>query len=111
MDKYPNLANTKGFPLLEGSAAVADGNLIITFQPHAAYAQSWTGGFWVKVTGNVSTGTQPVFFATAGVANSNVPLMLFSGQQATAASLATGGNAVMLCFWDASTSVLQLISN
>lgn len=111
MDRYPNLANTHGFPLLEGKAAISGDNLIIAFQPHAAYASSWTGGFWVKVSGSVATGTQPVYFATEGVSNSNVPLMLFSGTQATAANLTTGGNGVALCFWDATTSVLQLISN
>ena len=63
---YPNLANTGGFPLLEGTAAVSGGNLVITFQPHAALDNTWTGAFYVKISNAVATGTQPVVFARTG---------------------------------------------
>ncbi len=104
---YPNRANTQGFPLLEGTAAVDGTNLVISFSPHAYLGANWTGGFWVKVLGTVATGSQPVFFATTGTAGSQVPLYLYNGSQATAADLATTGNGIIMCFWDAAASRLQ----
>lgn len=106
---YPNRANTQGFPLLEGSAAIDGANLVISFQPHAYLGTNWTGGFWVKVTGAVVTGAQPAFFATVGQSNSQTPLYLFNGSQATAADLVTTGPGIFLCFWDASSQRLQML--
>lgn len=107
---YPNLANTGGFPLLEGTAAVdaTSGNLVVTFQPHAALGEQWTGAFYVKIANTVVTGTQPVVFATQGVTGST-PLYLFSGTQVTAEDIVTTGGAVLFCFYDASSRRLQVL--
>ena len=105
---YPNRANTMGFPLLEAQAAVADGKLVLTFQPHAAMDNQWTGGFWVKVANAVTATTEPVVFATQGVTG-NKPLYYFSGAPVLADYLVTTGGGVMLCFYDASSKKLQII--
>lgn len=109
---YPNKANTYGFPLLECVASVVGDNLVFTFQPHAALDANWTGGFYVKVAnaipGATST-TQPVVFATQGVTG-NMPLYYYNGDAVTAADVVTEGNGVMICFYDAASRRLQLLS-
>lgn len=107
----PNRANTGGFPLLKGIPSVdaTSGNLVITFEPHAALQDTWTGGFWVWVDGAItSSADQPVVFATRGV-NGVTPVYLFGGIQATAATLATSVGGQLLCFWNAVNGRLQII--
>lgn len=107
----PNRANTGGLPLLKGIPSVdtASGNLVITFEPHAALESTWTGGFWVWVDGAITSASdQPVVFATRGVTG-QTPVYLFGGIQATAATLATTIGGQLLCFWNAVNSRLQII--
>lgn len=106
---YPNLANTGGLPLLEGTAAVSGGNLVITFQPHAALGEAWTGGFYVKISNAIATGSQPVVFATQGQ-NGTYPLVGFNGAQLTAAQLVTSGGGVIIAFYDASNKRLSALT-
>lgn len=109
---YPNRANTGGFPLLECVANVVGDNLIFTFQPHAALGANWTGGFYVKVANAIAetaVTTEPVVFATQGVTG-NMPLYFYNGDAVTGADVVTTGNGVMLCFYDAASRRLQLLS-
>lgn len=106
---YPNRANTEGFPLLKGIPSVdaTSGNLVITFEPHAAMGNQWTGGFYVFVDGAIATGAQPVVFATRGVAETK-PLYMFNGAQATAAELVTTTGGVLICFYNGANQKLQV---
>lgn len=108
----PNRANTGGFPLLKGDAAIdtASGNLVITINPHIGFDIDWTGGFWLLVSNAITSGIQPVVLTTRG-SGSIKPLYLFSGIQATAAELETSGDGVLLCFYNASNGKLQTINN
>lgn len=108
---YPNRANTGGFPLIEGTASIdaTSGNLVITFQPHAALGESWTGGFYVKIGNTIATGAQPVVFTTQGE-STTYPLVGFNGTQLTAAELVTTGGGVLIAFYDASNKRLQALT-
>ena len=108
---YPNRVNTQGMPTLSGTPAVdaTSGNLVVTFNPHLALGERWSGAFWVAVTVPIATGAQPVVFATSGVAG-NTPLYTYGGAQATAADLVTTTGGIILCFYNADTNRLQLVS-
>lgn len=108
---YPNRANTGGYPLIEGNASVdaISGNLVITFQPHAALGESWTGGFYVKIANAIETGAQPAVFTTQGETQV-FPIVGFNGTQLTAAELVTTGGGVMIAFYDASNRRLQSLT-
>lgn len=107
---YPNRVNTLGFPILECTASIADGNLVFTFKPHLALDYQWMGNFNVKVLNAITTGTtEPVVFATQGE-QGNAPLYYYNGDPVTAADVQTTGNGVMGVFYDAASRRLQLLS-
>ncbi len=110
---YPNRVNTKGYPTLLGVPSLetigAVETLVLTFQPHRALNDSWSGAFFVEIPSAVVTGAQPVIFRTAGVTG-YVPLYLFNGVQATAASLTTTTGGVVMCFYNRDTNRLQLMA-
>lgn len=109
---YPNRVNTKGIPTLLGVPSVetigAVATLVITFQPHLALNDNWSGLFLVDISSPVATGVQPVVFRTAGVSGFT-PLTMYNGLQATAAELETTTGGAILCLFDRSKNKLQLI--
>ncbi len=109
---YPNRVNKEGIPTLLGVPALetigAVETLVVTFQPHRALNANWSGEFDVYVSGAVVTGAQPVVFKTVGEMG-YAPLYLYSGVQATAASLVTTTGGIIKCFYNKDTGRLQLM--
>lgn len=110
---YPNRVNTQGFPTLSGTPSVVTiggtETLVIEFNPHLKI-DGWSGAFWVCLTGTIASDDQPVVFTTKGETGST-PLYLYSGTQATAASIDTTAiGSVFECFYNADTNRLQLVA-
>lgn len=110
---YPNRVNTKGFPTLLGVPTLetigAVETLVLTFQPHRALNDNWSGAFFVEIPSAIVTGAQPVVFRTQGE-TAYVPLYLFNGVQATSASLTTTTGGIVMCFYNRNTNRLQLMA-
>lgn len=106
---YPNRVNTQGFPTLSGTPSVdaASSNIVITFNPHLALGERWSGAFLVNITGPIST-AQPIVFATQGEAE-RVPLYRYGGTQAVGTDITTTTGGVLMCFYNADTKRLQLL--
>lgn len=106
---YPNRVNTQGVPTLLGTPSVdtASGNIVVTFNPHLALGERWSGMFLVQITAPIST-AQPVVFATQGIAGST-PLYRYGGAQAIGTDITTTTGGVLLCFYNADNNRLQLL--
>ena len=103
-------ANRIGFPCIESTAVTSDGtNTTVSFNPHQG-SVNFFGGFWVKISQTVVTGTEPLQFTTTGVSGSTIPVYLQSGTQATVANIVTFGGSVFLCFYDRDNNRVTLIS-
>lgn len=107
---YPNKSNTQGFPLLNAVPSIADGNLVLTFQPHLSLGAEWSGAFFVNIAGTIVSGSQPVVFATSGV-QGNTPLYNYDGAQTTAANIVTTGGGIIICFYNHQTNRLQIVGS
>lgn len=104
-------SNQGGFPLLESTAVTNDGttSTIISFNPHRfTLSNRFYGGFWVKVAQEVS-GSNPIFFNTVGIPNSQVPVYQNDGTQLTATELAGTGGQIYLFFYDRDANKTILI--
>ncbi len=106
---YPNRVNTQGFPTLLGTPSVdtASGNIVITFNPHLALGERWSGAFLVQITAPIST-AQPIVFTTQGESE-RVPLYRYGGAQALGTDITTTTGGVLMCFYNADTKRLQLL--
>lgn len=107
---YPNRVNTQGFPSLNAVPSIADGNLVLTFQPHLSLGAEWSGAFLVNIAGTIATGNQPVVFVTSGEQGST-PLYNYDGAQTTAANIVTNGGGIIICFYNHQTNKLQIIGS
>lgn len=104
-------SNQGGFPLLESTAVTTQGtNTIISFNPHRfTLSNRFYGGFWVKIAQEV-TGTNPIFFNTVGIPNSNIPVYNNNGVQLTGTDLAGTGGQIYLFFYDRDSNKTILIA-
>lgn len=106
------LLNTRGIPAIESKSAAVNvaGTVVVTFNSHPYVRGRFAGGFWVKIGQTVVAGTENVQFVTDGVPDSTYTLYLPAGTEATAADIASDGNAVHLCFFDSDNNRLTLVA-
>lgn len=108
--EYLTFCNQGGFPTIKAISAKSDGtNTIVSFNNHP-YRQTnkFYGGFFVKIEMAISGSTQPLMFATEGVANSAVPVYLKTGAQATGNTIKSDGPAIYMAFYDRDNNRVQL---
>lgn len=111
MNEFLKRLNTKGIPAIESIGITSNGSTTtITFKNHPYVSSYFAGGFWVKISQSLVSGSNVIQFATNGVSGSEMPLYLSTGDQATAANLVSNGTGIHLCFYDRDTNRLQLIA-
>ena len=110
------VSNRLGFPMLEVQRVEppATGSTVtkFVFNNHPQRGYNFFGGFFVKVPQNLTTltDTNTVAFATDGVSDAPVPLVLYDGSTATVADIVTSGGGIMLCFYDRASNSLRLVN-